>query len=472
MNKVPLFTYKPLYLSVKEEIKKRIVDGMYTPGSAIPSETALAKEFELSISTIRQALSVLVAEERLIKKQGKGTFVSQKKIELSFFTWLPETQYGEKVVNSVIQKVEQKYPELRINIIPTKYPQAKNDLLRLISEGNAPDIVHMVSHWTSYFANMGTLTPLDDILNKEYLKKRSYEKDLFGGQWHKKQYSVSWGLCPLAIIANKQFFKGVNFDPQRFLSIKEFTELCQYIQNNNLRDDQAVYGFCLSNEETDFLRLLPFLFSFNGTFVNEDGKNVLSSKENIRAFRWLKSFIQNNNVMYSDIFDLRKKLADKEIAMISDGPWIKLHLEELTGEPFEKNFEVLLIPANAEGISHSWNYNHCLGVTSQSKYYRYAAKVIDCLSSDKDISSFYYKQVGHLPVIQEDNQKCIFDEKNFYLQFKRQLENSACINSQNALFEKAMDFCIDAVQKIFFQNADIEKELEEKRYYLDILYKN
>jgi hypothetical protein len=38
------------------------------------------------------------------------------------------------------------------------------------------------------------------------------------------------------------------------------------------------------------------------------------------------------------------------------------------------------------------------------------------------------------------------------------------------MFEKAMLLCVDAVKKILFEGASIERELAEKQYYLRMLY--
>jgi hypothetical protein len=38
------------------------------------------------------------------------------------------------------------------------------------------------------------------------------------------------------------------------------------------------------------------------------------------------------------------------------------------------------------------------------------------------------------------------------------------------MFEKAMVLAMDAVKKILFEGADIAKELNEKEYYLNMLY--
>ena len=38
------------------------------------------------------------------------------------------------------------------------------------------------------------------------------------------------------------------------------------------------------------------------------------------------------------------------------------------------------------------------------------------------------------------------------------------------MFEKAMVLCMDAVKKLLFSDVDIKNELDEKEYYLNMLY--
>ncbi len=54
----------------------RITTGNWKPGTLIPNEIDLAREFGLSVGTVRKALDQLQAEHLLTRRQGRGTFVN------------------------------------------------------------------------------------------------------------------------------------------------------------------------------------------------------------------------------------------------------------------------------------------------------------------------------------------------------------------------------------------------------------
>ena len=65
----------PRYAQVVAEIRKRIERGTYPPGTLLPSEHQLVKEFGVSRPTIVKALSVLRQDGWIDTQQGKGSFV-------------------------------------------------------------------------------------------------------------------------------------------------------------------------------------------------------------------------------------------------------------------------------------------------------------------------------------------------------------------------------------------------------------
>ena len=62
--------------------------GEWGPGDAIPSESELAARFSVSQGTVRKAIDEMAAENLLVRRQGKGTFVATHNDPRSFFRFL------------------------------------------------------------------------------------------------------------------------------------------------------------------------------------------------------------------------------------------------------------------------------------------------------------------------------------------------------------------------------------------------
>ncbi|MCX7938213.1 MAG: GntR family transcriptional regulator [Thermoflexales bacterium] len=71
----------PLYHQLKELLQQRIDAGEWRAGMRLPSERELCEQFGISRITVRQALAELEREGRLLRDQGRGTFVAQPRFE-------------------------------------------------------------------------------------------------------------------------------------------------------------------------------------------------------------------------------------------------------------------------------------------------------------------------------------------------------------------------------------------------------
>ncbi|MEU6523871.1 GntR family transcriptional regulator [Streptomyces sp. NPDC046924] len=83
----------PKYYRVKQRLLR--MTEARAPGSPMPAERLLALEFRTSRTTVRKALQELVSEGRLVRIQGKGTFVARPKI----YRTLQLTSYTEDMRN-------------------------------------------------------------------------------------------------------------------------------------------------------------------------------------------------------------------------------------------------------------------------------------------------------------------------------------------------------------------------------------
>lgn len=69
-----------LYLQISSLLREEISSGLYEPSGKLPSEAELVRRFDVSRITVRLALDQLVEEKIVERKQGKGTYVSNKQL--------------------------------------------------------------------------------------------------------------------------------------------------------------------------------------------------------------------------------------------------------------------------------------------------------------------------------------------------------------------------------------------------------
>jgi GntR family transcriptional regulator len=67
---------EPLYRQLSGHLERAIRSGRLKPGDRLDSEGMLAQRFAVSRITLRLAVDELVSKQLLIRKQGKGTFVT------------------------------------------------------------------------------------------------------------------------------------------------------------------------------------------------------------------------------------------------------------------------------------------------------------------------------------------------------------------------------------------------------------
>ena len=98
MKKSAAPSFRPLYEQIKVLLTNSLVAGEWKPGEAIPSEMDLAARYHVSQGTVRKAIDALAAENIVVRRQGRGTFVashSEPSWQYRFLSLRPDS--GERV---------------------------------------------------------------------------------------------------------------------------------------------------------------------------------------------------------------------------------------------------------------------------------------------------------------------------------------------------------------------------------------
>ena len=148
-----------LYQKVDNIIRQRLIDNVWKPGDALPSEMQLADELDVSQGTVRKALNDMVTENLLFRRQGLGTFVSEHTERRALFLYfnIVGNDGSRLLPESNILSCEEKIPtpeeaeKLQLN---------QGDMIvqfrRIRFFNNVPIIVETISLPLEHFPGFGT----------------------------------------------------------------------------------------------------------------------------------------------------------------------------------------------------------------------------------------------------------------------------------------------------------------------------
>ncbi|RGT71010.1 GntR family transcriptional regulator [Mediterraneibacter massiliensis] len=212
----------PLYLQLKNKIKREIRTGILKPGDKIPSEAQLQKEYGMSRVTVRNAMEELTVEGYIIKVQGKGSFVAQSDmlrlpIGVTSFTEDAKMQ-GVSLTSKVIKAgIEEIHSELDRNFFGGKTGGKIFGFTRVRSANGVPIVIEE-NHVAPELADMQNENLAgsfyDILMNKYHMipanKGRRSVKIIFADADTAEHLEVSQGT---PIIESEMCVFDVNGEP-------------------------------------------------------------------------------------------------------------------------------------------------------------------------------------------------------------------------------------------------------------------
>jgi GntR family transcriptional regulator len=178
----------PLYLQVKKRITKSLAEGLWNPGQSIPSEVELAQSFSVSQGTVRKAIDELAAENILIRRQGKGTFVASHDEEGSQlrFLRLTSTQNNkENLDNHLVSFTKEKATNKIAKSLGVNIGTTVVSIKRVLTFNQKPLILDFIKVPASSFRKLTS----EMIVEKKGAMYRMYETE-FGIQMLRAQEKI------------------------------------------------------------------------------------------------------------------------------------------------------------------------------------------------------------------------------------------------------------------------------------------
>jgi GntR family transcriptional regulator len=135
--------FLPLYKQIKSLLVQRLQQGEWKPGEPIPSELELAARFQVSQGTVRKAVDELAAENLLVRRQGKGTFVAthqdqEPRAQYRFLRLVPDDGEAVPTQSSFLACRRTRAPADVAQQLALRSGEAVIYVRRLLAVGGAP----------------------------------------------------------------------------------------------------------------------------------------------------------------------------------------------------------------------------------------------------------------------------------------------------------------------------------------------
>jgi GntR family transcriptional regulator len=137
-------TFSPLYQQIKALLMQSLQSGEWKPGELIPSEIELAVRFKVSQGTVRKAIDELAAENLVVRKQGKGTFVAthhEAKVQFRFLRLMPDEGTPYPPETKIIEVKRVRAPAEVARLLAMKSGDSVMFIKRVLSFEGVPTII-------------------------------------------------------------------------------------------------------------------------------------------------------------------------------------------------------------------------------------------------------------------------------------------------------------------------------------------
>ncbi|MER6826007.1 extracellular solute-binding protein [Streptosporangium sp. NPDC000563] len=255
---------------------------------------------------------------------------------------------------ALIQDFQAKYPGIKVKYVNVPSDQAQNQFQTAAQAGaGAPDVIRSEVAWTSQFASLGYLQPLEGTRAVEN------EADFLPGplsstKYDGKTYAVPQVTDTLALIYNKRLLKEAGHE-EAPTTVEELKQTALDVKKKT-----GANGLALN---VDSYFLLPFMYGEGGDLLDVQNKKItVNSPENAKAMATVSDLITSGAAPKPAIQDsyanAMTALKDGKAAMIYNGPWALSEIYQ--GKEFKdkENLGIAPVPAGsvkAGAPTGGWN---------------------------------------------------------------------------------------------------------------------
>ncbi len=229
--------------------------------------------------------------------------------EFDFTGW----SLQEGATRDVIMEGVNAYSEAtgaEIETVAFPYNEYLNQVLLQARGGNITGAIQLDIAWLAPLAAMGVLKDLGPVAADVGYTDAA----LSSGQVNGMQYGLPWTTASIGMVANATLLEeaGVTEIPA---TIEEFEAALAALQAY----DPDVIPYAAMTDTAQLKDIMPWIWTFGGTIVSEDGEVVLNDEGTIAAVEWYADLMDRGLIAADmDRFDARQLFAQGRVGFYED----------------------------------------------------------------------------------------------------------------------------------------------------------
>lgn len=292
--------------------------------------------------------------------------------------WEKWSGMEQEAMEEIVELFNNSQDRIYVEYVPIN--DIRGRLLLATAGGDPPDVAGVFGETILKYSERGAILPLDDLMERDGISPGDYLPSVIQlCQYH----GFTWGLpstpASIALHYNKRLFREAGLDPERPpQTIEELNEYARMLTKVGENGEIIQLGFS---------PVEPFWFKpwwiwwFGGRHWDEESQMTLNTQENLRCFRWIRSFPEEYGVDALQRFEssggqirsAQNLFLDERIAMQLQGVWMANFIEtynpdmEWGAAPFpafsedmaEVTFvdtDILVIPKGARHPHEAWEF--------------------------------------------------------------------------------------------------------------------
>lgn len=343
---------------------------------------------------------------------GCSSSNESSKVTLEFWTTTAEAE--TTALLDIVEKFEKQHPSIKVDVKEVEFGKAQNQFKTATLSNQAPDILRSDIAWTTEFADLDILLPLDDKVSEE--DKEDYFDSAFKYNMYEDHiYGIPMVTDSPALIYNKRMLAEAGFN-EAPKTMDELLMMSKALTNENQ------YGVFIS---PDSYYALPYVWAFGGGMISDDMEILINNEGSRNGINFMQKLMNEKVVQPELQFDnwnqaMMDDFKTGKVAMIINGPWATTDI--LSGAEFKnaENLGIAPVPAGPAGQGSPVG-GHNLVISKYSQAPDEAYQFIEFLNN-RENQAHLAKELGILPTRQSAYEDAELLENQIFQGFKSQLE--------------------------------------------------